>query len=108
MSKADMRVDRIGYDHDDPSLRTGTGGITVWDLKQMAQEKRFSELDKLFDNGLTMNTLPVGLAAGTPFPLLAGESNLFAEWLDYFTEKIGAARYSSHRLTKKCLKAETE
>src|SRR5262245_26717294 len=86
MSKADMRVDRTGYDHNDPSLRAGSGGLTVWDLKQMAQEKRFSELDNLFDNGLTMNALPVGMAAGTPFPLLAGD-NVFAEWLDYFSEK---------------------
>jgi len=31
----------------------------------MAQEKRFEELDRLFDNGVTMNALPVGLAAGT-------------------------------------------
>jgi len=47
-----------GYDHDDPSLRTGEGGLTIWDLQKMAQEKRFNELDNLFDNGLTMNALP--------------------------------------------------
>jgi len=33
---------KTGYDHDDPSLVAGPGGLTVWDLKQMAQEKRFS------------------------------------------------------------------
>jgi len=87
MNKDDVTVDRTGYDHDDPSLIAGPGGLTVWDLKQMAQEKRFSELDNLFDNGLTMNALPVGLAAGTPFPVLAGENKLIAEWLDFFTEK---------------------
>jgi len=35
----------------------------------MAQEKQFSKLDNLFDNGLTMNALPVGLAAGAGFGL---------------------------------------
>jgi len=53
----------------------------------MAQEKRFSELDNLFDNGLNMNALPVGLAAGTPFALWAGDKKLIAEWLDLFTDK---------------------
>ena len=31
------------YDHDDPSLRTGHGGLTIWVLQKMAQEKRFKE-----------------------------------------------------------------
>src|SRR5215469_5090751 len=75
MNKHDVKIERnlineqqpkTGYDHGDPSLIAGPGGLTVWDLKRMAQEKRFSELDNLFDNGLTMNALPVGLAAGTP------------------------------------------
>ena len=94
--KDDVKVERdsinqqqpkTGYDHDDPSLIAGPGGLTVWGLKRMAQEKRFSELDNLFDNGLTMNALPVGLAAGTPFALLAGDNKLIADWLDFFTEK---------------------
>jgi hypothetical protein len=42
----------------------------VWTLQKMAQEKQFSELDDLFNKGLTMDTLPVGLAAGTGVPLL--------------------------------------
>jgi len=82
-----MKQPKTGYDHDDPSLIAGPGGLTVWDLKRMAQEKRFSELDNLFDNGLNMNALPVGLAAGTPFALWAGDKKLIAEWLDLFTDK---------------------
>ena len=53
-----------GYDHNDPTLKTGEGGLTIWDLQKMAQEKRFKELDDLFDNGLSMNSLPVGMSAG--------------------------------------------
>jgi hypothetical protein len=30
----------------------------------MLQEKRYDELNELFDNGLTMNSLPVGMSAG--------------------------------------------
>ena len=54
----------MGYDHDDPSLRTGEGGLTLWTLQKMLQEKRYDELNRLFDNGLTMNSLPVGISAG--------------------------------------------
>ena len=53
-----------GYDHDDPSLKTGEGGLTVWTLQKMLEEKRYDELNRLFDNGLTMNALPVGISAG--------------------------------------------
>src|SRR5262249_20401131 len=87
MATAPVREQLKGYDHDDPSLKTGIGGLTVWELKKMAQEERFSELDTLFDNGLTMNALPVGLAAGTPFPLISRENKLIAECLEYFTDK---------------------
>ena len=34
-----------GYAHNDPSLKTGEGGLTIWDLQKMAHEKRFKELD---------------------------------------------------------------
>ena len=54
----------MGYEHDDPSLRTGEGGITIWTLQKMLQEKRYDELNRLFDNGLTMNSLPIGISAG--------------------------------------------
>src|SRR5262245_66593093 len=88
MATASVRERLKGYDHDDPNLKTGIGGLTVWELKKMAEEERFRELDNLFDNGLTMNALPVGIAAGTPFTLLVGRANkLVAEWLDSFTDK---------------------
>ena len=88
MATASVRERLKGYDHDDPNLKTGIGGLTVWELKKMAEEERSSELDNLFDNGLTMNALPVGIAAGTPFTLLVDRANkLIAEWLDSFTDK---------------------
>ena len=76
-----------GYDHNDPSLRTGEGGLTVWGLQKMAQEKQYSELDNLFNNGLTMNALPVGLAAGAAARVLDVDSKLIAEALDALTGK---------------------
>ena len=76
-----------GYDHDDPSLRTGDGGLTIWDLQKMAQEKRFNELNDLFDNGLTMNALPVGVCAGTVARVLDMNVAPIPEWLDWFAEK---------------------
>jgi len=88
MATAPVQERLKGYDHDDPSLKTGAGGLTVWELKKMAEDGRFSELDNLFDNGLTMNALPVGISAGAPFPLLVDRTNKrTAEWLDSLTDK---------------------
>jgi hypothetical protein len=53
----------------------------------MAQEKRFDELDRLFDNGLTMNALPVGLAAGAAARVFDFDNKLINELLDSFTGK---------------------
>jgi len=86
-STSPLREQQKGYDHNDPSLRTGVGGLTVWDLKKMALEKRFSELEDLFENGLRMNALPVGMSAGAGIGLLAGDNKLIAEWLDSFADK---------------------
>src|SRR5262245_46677679 len=73
-----------GYDHDDPSLRTGDGGLTVWVLQKMAQEKRLNELNNLFDNGLTMNALPVGVCAGTAARVFNINVDPISDWLDWF------------------------
>ena len=78
----------MGYDHNDLSLRTGDGGLTVWTLHEMAQQKRFDELDELFNNGLTMNTLPVGLAAGAAARVLDIDNKAIAEALDGLTGKF--------------------
>src|SRR5215471_11436675 len=77
----------MGYDHDDASLRTGAGGLTVWVLHEMAQRKQFDDLDDLFNNGLTMNSLPVGLAAGAAARVLDVDNKLIAEALDSLTGK---------------------
>ena len=66
----------VEYDHGDPSLKIGAGGLTVWVLQKMAQERRFKELDDLFDNGLTMNALPVGPAADTAARVLDTDKRL--------------------------------
>ena len=38
---------------------------TVWTLQQMAREGRFDKLNYLFNHGMEINHLPVGMAAGT-------------------------------------------
>src|SRR5262245_25349429 len=77
-----------GYDHGDPNLKNGIGGLTVGALKKMAEEERFRELENLFDNGLTMNELPVVIGLGTAVTLLVGRADkLVAEWLDSCTDK---------------------
>jgi len=87
MATLPLREQHEGYDHDDPILRTGEGGLTIWVLQKMAQEKRFKELDDLFDNGLNMNSLPVGMSAGvgvaTLEPRLINEK-LINEWMSGF------------------------
>src|SRR5262249_45425298 len=75
----------MGYDHDDPSLRTGADGLTVWTLHEMAQKKQFNELDDLFNNGLTMNSLPVGLAAGAAARVFDIDNKIVADALDALT-----------------------
>src|SRR5262244_2909131 len=77
----------MGYNYDDPSLRTGAGGLTVWTLHDMAQAKQFKELNDLFNNGLSMNSLPVGLAAGAAARVLDIDNKMVAEALDALTGK---------------------
>src|SRR5262245_10675667 len=75
----------MGYEHDDPSLRTGADGLTVWTLHEMAQKKQFNELNDLFNNGLTMNSLPVGLAAGAAARVFDVDNKIIADALDALT-----------------------
>src|SRR5215471_12728831 len=77
----------MGYNYDDPSLRTGPDGLTVWTLRDMAQGKQFDELNELFNNGLTMNSLPVGLAAGAAARVLDIDNKVIADALDTITGK---------------------
>jgi len=77
----------MGYNHDDPNLKAGAGGLTVWTLQEMAGDRRFDELNELFNNGLTMNSLPVGLAAGAAARVLDLDNKVIAEALDALTGK---------------------
>ena len=67
-SSPNKQRSKKGYDHDDPNLKTGEGGLTVWTLQKMLQEKRYDELDHLFDNGLTMNSCRSGFRQGLAVP----------------------------------------
>ena len=75
------------YDHDDPSLKTGEGGLTIWTLQKMALDKRFKELDDLFDNGVSLNSLPVGMSAGVGASTLDTDIKLVNEWMTMFAGK---------------------
>src|SRR6516162_4113299 len=75
------------YDHDDPSLKTGEGGLTIWTLQKMALDKRFKELDDLFDNGVSLNSLPVGMSAGVGASTLDTDIKLINEWMSIFAGK---------------------
>src|SRR5262245_15352436 len=77
----------MGYEHNDPSLRTGAGGLTVWVLQEMAKKKQFNELNELFNNGLTMNSLPVGLAAGAAAQILGVDNKVVDDALHALTGK---------------------
>jgi hypothetical protein len=79
------QAQKTGYDHNDPSLKTGVGGLTVWTLQEMARTKRFEELNNMFNNGLSMNALPVGLAAGAALPVLEAGSQFVSQVLNYLT-----------------------
>jgi len=75
----------VGYEHNDPSLKTGVGGLTVWKLREMARRKQFDELNDMFNNGLNMNALPVGLAAGAAHPMLEAGIQFVSLLLNYLT-----------------------
>jgi hypothetical protein len=83
----DIILESVGYDHNDRRLKTGIGGLTIWTLQNMAQEKRFDELDELFDNGVTMNALPIGMAAGTAARVFDSDNKLISELLDSIASK---------------------
>src|SRR5215813_10431793 len=75
------------YDHNDPSLKVGEGGLTVWDLHDMAKKKQFKELNDLFNNGLSMKSLPVGLCAGAAARVFDIDNKVIADVLDALTGK---------------------
>ena len=87
MSSQARVIKTTGYNHNDPRLKTGDGGLTIWTLQDMAQEKRFEELDELFDNGLSMNALPVGMAAGAAARVFNSDNKLISELLDCIASK---------------------
>lgn len=57
------------WSKDDPEMRSGD--LTVWSLQKMATEKRFDELNALFNNGRSMKSLPTGYSAGAGARVLA-------------------------------------
>jgi hypothetical protein len=84
------------WSRDDERLRTGD--LTIWKLQEMAKAKQFDELNSLFNNGLSMNSLPVGYAAGSAGRVLGIdlkyiEIKSFGEALDSLTGKNWRGKY---------------
>ncbi len=73
------------YDHSDPNLRTGEGGLTIWTLQDMARANRFEELDNMFNNGLNMDALPVGYSAGAGLPWPDIGNKIISQMLNLLT-----------------------
>jgi hypothetical protein len=95
----------MAYDHNDPSLRTGEGGLTVWTLQKMLQEKRYDELDHMFDNGLTMNSLPVGMSAGSDGAAFDIGIDLINDRVSWFALKLWRGKIflsSNNKIISEC------
>ena len=75
----------VAYSHNDPSLKTGDDGLTVWTLQDMARANRFDELDNMFHNGLNMDALPVGYSAGAGLPWPDIGSKIISQMLNLLT-----------------------
>jgi hypothetical protein len=67
----------------DPSLKQGD--LTVWKLQEMAQKKQYDQLNALFNSGVSLDSLPVGYAAGTGARVLDLPTELGVTVLDSLT-----------------------
>src|SRR5262249_15769157 len=94
-----------GYNHNDPSLKTGAGGLTVWTLQEMLRAKRFDELENMYNNGLNMNALPVGVAAGAGNAVLETGSPLFSKILGYLSVESKYLNVDSRKLVADALES---
>jgi hypothetical protein len=71
----------------------------------MLRAKRFDELENMFNNGLNMNALPVGVAAGAGGAVLETGSPLFSKLLDYLTFESEYLHVGSKRLVTDALES---
>src|SRR5262249_60691464 len=67
------------------SRQGGVGGLAVWKLREMARIKQFDELTNMFNIGLSINGLAVGLAGGAAHPMLEAGSQFFSQVLHYLS-----------------------
>ncbi len=71
------------WSRNDPRLRAGE--LTVWKLKEMAQNNQHEELNRLFNNGVSMDSLPTGYSAGTGARVLGIPQALGGQAIDSLT-----------------------
>lgn len=74
-------------------VRLKRGDLTVWKLQEMAQKKQLDELNNLFNNGLSMNSLPIGYAAGVGARVMGANTKMMGEALDSLTGKNWRGKY---------------
>jgi hypothetical protein len=65
---------------DDPILRRGD--LTIWKLKEMAEQGRVAELNELFSHGVSLSRVPIGYSAGTGAWILGASTKPVTEALD--------------------------
>ena len=73
---------------DQPPVQARTvqsAGYDIWELKKMAEAGQFAELNELFNNGISMETLPTGYAAGAGAKVLGASSGFVTKALDAIT-----------------------
>lgn len=80
--RAPANVKRL-RSHDDPILKQGD--LTVWKLQELAQKGEFVTLENLFNNGVSLDRLPVGYATGTGARVLGLPTQLGVTVLDSLT-----------------------
>lgn len=72
------------YRANDPKLKRGE--LTIWKLQQVAQSGDFESLNKLFNNGVSLDSLPVGYAAGAAARVMTANGGFAIKFFDIFTE----------------------
>lgn len=79
------------WSRNDPRMRAGE--LTVWKLKEMAQNGQFEALNQLFNNGYSMDSLPVGYSAGAGARVLGINQALGGQALDSLTGDNWRGKY---------------
>ncbi|MFN8945209.1 MAG: hypothetical protein ACK5WZ_11385, partial [Pseudobdellovibrionaceae bacterium] len=79
------------WNREDPQMKAGD--LTIWKLREMAQNKQFDALHNLFNNGYSMDHLPVGYSAGVGARVLDLNAALGGRAIDGLTGSNWKGKY---------------